>query len=1027
MAVKPLVLSISAKTDGMDQSSRAMKAALAEIEKSGGDLAESFQKHFQELAKSPAAAVENMSKALQGEIRQLKREAESALAIGKNFDPSGGMSSQSSRAMADSYGQMAQMMRDRAAASRQVVAAGEQEEQQLKQIYQASLQAAAGYEAQEQAMRGNADLFAKLEAVQGRAGTEMVNTGQRVNVSAGQMRSGMQQLSYQIGDVAQQFALGTPPMMIFAQQGGQVVQAIQLMGGEAKGFMGFLGGPWGAAVMGAVTVLGMVASQTGMFSSKTAQLSKDLGDNAKALGDVKSANDGVASAQSVLADMFDLTTGKLKDQNEMLRLNAQLMAVKLRAEAAAGEATAEDVRNRSAQRSWGQYAKDVNNSGLMGFFNAGKFLMEVRDNEESENLAGVMSGKMNPAKVAKWAEGRSFEGLNITKAEYLDAIARAAEKQLKISTAEKIETSLSTGVLDKDLRREAPSRSNKTRTNEQVWRDFKAALASEGVYQATGRTGFRSAIDQNQIFKAGESPLDGYVRKSRHQSWQAFDPTRASFNAEAVYRAADKAGIAGLKIVTESGGRKHLEWKGARDKGEVDVEGSERRAEEAQREADKKKREAEAAAERQKRAEEAFTQATEAAAIERAKLARDGVTDPAKLAELDKAVIDAEREKQRAATEAAARQHEWNALDTEVLQFKQQEVADAKKAEIDRKFAQGQEAKRLQGMDDGLALQSELLSLDGQFATSLKQKLDIALQLLEIDRKRAMLAIDADLNDGRIDDAEAERRRLEANMVFHRRRAVVQSDHAPPTERYRQQLQQNVGDMDEALDGVQARGMQALEDGLMNIISGTESVSKAFKRMASAIIADLARIAIQKMILSLVGGGGFAEGGQIAGHSSGGLIGFADGGLPGFAGGTRHGNGMISGPGTGTSDSILALVDGRRLIKVSNQEGIVNARAVKRYWPLIDAMNKGSFPGYAEGGLIAGVAYPSLPSAQSLRVGGGGNASPIMFDLRGAVLTADLLEQMNRISARHAEATLMIAPGLAQQEMVEQQMQRIPM
>ena len=57
----------------------------------------------------------------------------------------------------------------------------------------------------------------------------------RVGKSAGEQRAGMQQLSYQIGDVAQQFALGTNPMIIFAQQGQQVVQALSMMKGGAGG------------------------------------------------------------------------------------------------------------------------------------------------------------------------------------------------------------------------------------------------------------------------------------------------------------------------------------------------------------------------------------------------------------------------------------------------------------------------------------------------------------------------------------------------------------------------------------------------------------------------------------------------------------------------------------------------------------------------------------------------------------------------------------------------------------------------
>lgn len=57
-------------------------------------------------------------------------------------------------------------------------------------------------------------------------------------VSAGQQRAAMQQLGFQLGDVATQFAAGTPPMIIFAQQGGQVVQALQLMTNRTTGLLG---------------------------------------------------------------------------------------------------------------------------------------------------------------------------------------------------------------------------------------------------------------------------------------------------------------------------------------------------------------------------------------------------------------------------------------------------------------------------------------------------------------------------------------------------------------------------------------------------------------------------------------------------------------------------------------------------------------------------------------------------------------------------------------------------------------------
>lgn len=84
--------------------------------------------------------------------------------------------------------------------------------------------------------------------------------GNTVVKSTGAQKAGMQQLSYQLGDVSTMFALGARPMQIFASQGSQVVQALQLMTGSSKGFLAFLGGPWGLAITSAVTVLGTLGA-----------------------------------------------------------------------------------------------------------------------------------------------------------------------------------------------------------------------------------------------------------------------------------------------------------------------------------------------------------------------------------------------------------------------------------------------------------------------------------------------------------------------------------------------------------------------------------------------------------------------------------------------------------------------------------------------------------------------------------------------------------------------------------------------
>ncbi|AVO56167.1 tape measure protein [Ectopseudomonas mendocina] len=85
--------------------------------------------------------------------------------------------------------------------------------------------------------------------------------------------------------------------------------------------------------------------------------------------------------------------------------------------------------------------------------------------------------------------------------------------------------------------------------------------------------------------------------------------------------------------------------------------------------------------------------------------------------------------------------------------------------------------------------------------------------------------------------------------------------------------------------------------------------------------------------------------------------------VPQFAGG-----GVARGPGTGTSDSILA--------RISNGEGIINARAVQHYGAgLIHQLNALRVPKFATGGVMGNVPVPSIPSlapALQEQLAGGG-------------------------------------------------------
>ncbi len=152
--------------------------------------------------------------------------------------------------------------------------------------------------------------------------------GQQVTAAAGAQRAGMQQLSFQLGDIATMYALGARPAQIFASQIGQVTQAVQMMAGGTSRVAAFLGGPWGIALGAGVAVLAPFIGS--LFEAEDA------------LQSVAFASDRLGDAQGILGRVIDQTTGQINTQS------AALLAL-ARAQAAAGMVGA--MQRQAAARS----------------------------------------------------------------------------------------------------------------------------------------------------------------------------------------------------------------------------------------------------------------------------------------------------------------------------------------------------------------------------------------------------------------------------------------------------------------------------------------------------------------------------------------------------------------------------------------------------------------------------------------------------------------------------------------------------
>lgn len=163
----------------------------------------------------------------------------------------------------------------------------------------------------------------RLTAVE--AGLQRVGTGARFSAY------GLQNMSYQVNDLATQLASGTPPLQAFAQQGGQIFQILQMEGVRIGGLILGLGGL--AAMVGTVVAANfMHASSTQEVnralalnqgaSGQTAEQTEALAQSVRAAGDIsireaRSLQAAFLSAGRVTGDALRIMTENVRDFSQV--------------------------------------------------------------------------------------------------------------------------------------------------------------------------------------------------------------------------------------------------------------------------------------------------------------------------------------------------------------------------------------------------------------------------------------------------------------------------------------------------------------------------------------------------------------------------------------------------------------------------------------------------------------------------------------------------------------------------------------
>ncbi|MBN8844790.1 MAG: hypothetical protein J0H88_16235 [Sphingomonadales bacterium] len=204
--------------------------------------------------------------------------------------------------------------------------------------------------------------------------------------AANRKRAGMQQLGFQVQDFFVQVQGGQSVLTAFSQQASQATGALALMGSggtAATGIMGrfmtLMGGPFGVALGVAIPLVAL--------------LSQKLFENKEAAEGVTVAADNLSVAQSLLGQMFDLNTGKIKNNTAALRDNIYSQMIAMQNKAIMARTEGEEALRKSGsglttptERAWARArAYGTRDPNVIAFV--------------EDQIAG------------REAEGRRFEGL----------------------------------------------------------------------------------------------------------------------------------------------------------------------------------------------------------------------------------------------------------------------------------------------------------------------------------------------------------------------------------------------------------------------------------------------------------------------------------------------------------------------------------------------------------------------------------------------------------------------------------------
>jgi hypothetical protein len=281
--------------------------------------------------------------------------------------------------------------------------------------------------------------------------TDHVITGNRkLAASNDNVRYATMGATQQLQDMAVSLYGGQRAGTVMAQQLPQLAFALSALEGSSNAtlnrlgkFATFMSGPWGLAIGLGVGVLASLAAE--FYHTQEAAEAAKIGAS------------GLSDAQSVLGDMFNLTSGKIEHQNELLKLNARLTALNLRSEALSQR---EKSRDAFGNFSTGSLGLSMGEKAL-GALGVPVYGATSREQQVRGVLGDLQSGKITREQALQRSAKLDFSGLAITRQQFQQALVDQVSAEFKDRTADLIDQSLDAGKLAVGLRRDTKAKKPK--------------------------------------------------------------------------------------------------------------------------------------------------------------------------------------------------------------------------------------------------------------------------------------------------------------------------------------------------------------------------------------------------------------------------------------------------------------------------------------------------------------------------------------------------------------------------------------